>query len=78
VRPIAGEGAFAVNPGHLLIPGPSNMADHSHSTTMDTGEVRDAENLPEHQRTYKGFLRLAKIGIVIVAILLIFLFWLFY
>ena len=54
------------------------MADHSHSSTMDTGEVLDAENLPEHQRTYKGFLRLAKIGIVVVVIVLIFLFWLWY
>lgn len=45
---------------------------------MDTGEVLDAENLPEHQRTYRGFLRLAKIVIVILAIVLIFLFWLFY
>ena len=54
------------------------MADPSHSTTMDTGEVLNAENLPEHQRTYKSFLRFAKIGIVILAIVLIFLFWLFY
>jgi hypothetical protein len=54
------------------------MAEHSHSPTMDTGRELDAENLPEHQQTYHRFLRLVRYGIVIVAIILIFLFWLWY
>jgi len=45
---------------------------------MDRGEVLDAENLPEHLRTYHGFLRLAKITIVVVVIIATFLFWLWY
>ena len=54
------------------------MAEHSHSPTMDSGEHLDAENLPEHRRTYRRFLRIARFGIVVVAIVLIFLFWLWY
>jgi len=52
------------------------MAEHSHSPTMDTGQELDAENLPEHQRTYRRFLKLARYGIIAAAIVLIFLFWL--